>query len=523
MSYFPLIPQFIASRYTVRYGRRVRVTTRILLPFFLSSSLLGQTTTTTQQHVPDFSRVRKYIQQQMAAQAVPSIAVAVVRGKTILWEEGFGLADRENHITATELTPFSLASVTKTITGAAIVMLQERQRLNLDHPVNEYLAAAKIHSPMWNPVEATVRRVATHTAGLTTYARNCFADEPACRISLDEAIERYGILFWPPGERFDYSNLGYGILGEVVAHASGKSYGEFLNDEIFQPLGMTHCSLPTAMVPQNSAAQYDQTTQKRTPPREFGTPGASGAECSVHDLALFGMFQMKMHLPNQRAILSDAAIDETHRPIANVSEGQHYGIGWWINDDYFGYRSLFASGGTNDSSAILQMIPSEGIAVAVISNTGTTLPGAVVEEVFSELLPSIRERRANTARSHPPEPETTQTHDSSLAGEWRGAIRTHQGNIPVTFSISPLGEVRAKLGSQPAALLDKASVGDSSVYGFLPGEVGTDDAPRPPYNLEVDLTLRGDTLAGAATTRELRTGERGALLPYWMELKRTPQ
>jgi CubicO group peptidase (beta-lactamase class C family) len=523
MSHSPLILQLIARHEDFHHRRRICVTMLVLLPFFLSSSLLGQTTTATQKHEPDFANVRKYIQQQMATQFVPSISVAVVRDKTILWEEGFGLANRQNHMKATELTPYSLASVTKTITGTAIMMLQERQQLNLDHPVNEYLGAAKVHSPMWNPAEATVRKVATHTAGLTTYARNCFADEPDCRISLDEAIERYGILFWPPGERFDYSNLGYGILGEVVAHASGKSYGAFLYDEIFQPLGMTHCSLPTAKMPQNSAAQYDQTTQKRTPPRQFGTPGASGAECSVHDLALFGMFQMKMHLPNQRAVLSDAAIDETHSPIGNVSEGQHYGLGWWINDDYFGYRSVFASGGTNDSSAILQMVPSEGIAVAVISNTGTTLPGAVVEEVFCELLPSFRERRENMVKNHPPEPETLQRHNSSLAGQWRGAIRTHQGNIPVALSISALGEVHAKLGSQPTALLDKASVGERSVYGLLPGEVGTDDAPRPPYDLEVDLTLRGDTLAGAATTRELRTGERGALLPYWIELKRTPK
>jgi CubicO group peptidase (beta-lactamase class C family) len=203
-------------------------------------------------------------------------------------------------------------------------------------------------------------------------------------------------------------------------------------------------------MPQNSAAQYDRTTQKRTPPRQFGTPGASGAECSVHDLALFGMFQLKMHLPNQRAVLSDAAIDETHSPIGNVSEGQHYGLGWWINDDYFGYRSVFASGGTNDSSAILQLVPSEGIAVAVVSNTGTTLPGAVVEEIVSELLPSFRERRANMVKNNPPEPETLQRHNSSLAGEWKGAIRTHQGNIPVTFSISSFGEVHANRNPPPS-------------------------------------------------------------------------
>src|ERR1700687_2539803 len=150
MSYFPSIVQLIARRDKFNHGRRVRITMRVLLPFFLSSSLLGQTTT-LQQHEPDFARVRKHIQQQMAAQSVPSIAVAVVRGKTILWEEGFGLADRENHIKATKLTPFSLASVTKSITCIAIMMLQERRQLNLDHPVNEYLGAAKVHSHMWNP------------------------------------------------------------------------------------------------------------------------------------------------------------------------------------------------------------------------------------------------------------------------------------------------------------------------------------------------------------------------------------
>jgi hypothetical protein len=257
--------------------------------------------------------------------------------------------------------------------------------------------------------------------------------------------------------------------------------------------------------------------------KKSDTPAASGAQCSVHDLALFGMFNIKMHLPAQKAILSDAAIDEMHSPIANVSEGQHYGIGWWIQDDFFGYRSVFGAGGTNDSSVILQTIPSEGIVVAVISNTGTTLPNAIVEQVFSELLPSFRATHAKMAKNHPAEQATPKIPGSLLVGEWNGVIETHQGSVPLTFSISPSGEVHAKLGSQPGVLLEKASFEERSMYGLLPGEVGTDDAPRPPYNLEVYLTLRGAALAGAATTRELRTGERGALLPYWMELKRTPR
>jgi len=178
MSYAPSI---IARRDKVRHAKRVRAALRALLPFFLCCPLFGQATTTTQKEKPDFARVRQYIEEQIATQPVPLIAIAVVRGREI----------RENHAKATELTPYSLASVTKTITGSAIMILQERQQLDLDHPVNDYLRFAKVHSPMWNPAEATVRRVATHSAGLTTYARNCFADQPDCRISLDEAINRY--------------------------------------------------------------------------------------------------------------------------------------------------------------------------------------------------------------------------------------------------------------------------------------------------------------------------------------------
>jgi CubicO group peptidase (beta-lactamase class C family) len=216
---------------------------RALLSFFLSSALLGQTTTTTQKHKPDFGKVRTYIQEQMATQSVPSIAVAVARGKEILWEEGFGWADRQNDIKASAHTPYYLASVTKSLTGAALVMLQEQGKLDLDRPVNDYLGAAKLHSPMFAPSQATVRRVATHTAGLTTYARECALDDPGCRTSISTAIERYGVIFSPPGDHFDYSNLGYGILGDVVARVSGKTYGDFLNDEIFRPLGMSDCAL----------------------------------------------------------------------------------------------------------------------------------------------------------------------------------------------------------------------------------------------------------------------------------------
>ena len=81
--------------------------------------------------------------------------------------------------------------------------LQERGALKLDDPVNRYLGKAKLWSLKWNAAEATVRQVATHTAGLTTYDQACFPDTPECDISYDTMIRRYGVIFWKPGIRFD--------------------------------------------------------------------------------------------------------------------------------------------------------------------------------------------------------------------------------------------------------------------------------------------------------------------------------
>jgi len=119
------------------------------------------------------------LNNEIAAHAdVPGLAVALSRDGKIVYERGFGWADRERRLRATARTPFALASVSKSITAMAIMQLFERGRLNLDAPVNDYLGSAKVHSPHWNPAESTVRRVMSRTGGLTTFTRWCGSDHP---------------------------------------------------------------------------------------------------------------------------------------------------------------------------------------------------------------------------------------------------------------------------------------------------------------------------------------------------------
>ena len=139
--------------------QRPKLATLVLLALLSSRCFCNAESTK-----PDFSPVRMLIKKWMDAESVPSIAIAVTRRGQIVWEEGFGWADRENRIPATENTPYYVASVSKTFTATAVMILNERKQLDLDHPVNDYLGKDGVSSPRWNPKQATVRRVATHTA-----------------------------------------------------------------------------------------------------------------------------------------------------------------------------------------------------------------------------------------------------------------------------------------------------------------------------------------------------------------------
>jgi CubicO group peptidase (beta-lactamase class C family) len=452
----------------------------------------------------------------MAKEPIPGVAVAVVRRGEIVWEEGFGWADRENRVPANEHTMFYMASVTKAITATAVLMLHERKKIDLDHPINEYLGPARLSSPLWDVNAATVRRVATHTAGLTTYARSCYGPSTECRISNDETIQRYGIVFWQPGDHFDYSNLGYGILGTVVSRVSGRSYADFLHNEVFLPLGMRHASLGLdPNLGKYMATRYSSELGAR-PVAISGTPGASAVYCSAHDLALFALLHLKARLPNQKQIISDSAIDA----MQELSSDQ-YGMGWSINKDLFGYRGVLGQGGTDDAYARLQMIPSEGIAVIALANTGTLLPNDVVNEVLDTLLTAYRDRRAK-AKSQEPQPRPTPAPPSTMfVGSWTGVVKTYRGDMPLTMTITDAGEVQGTLGSQPRTLMNGARFEKESVTGLMSGNLGTDeDTGRDPYDLDFEIYLRGGSLYGAVTTRPRPGARNFTRVPYWVELKK---
>src|SRR5262245_22287166 len=309
----------------------------------ISAALLLSSLTEPQAAVADsFDGVREQIRQKL--KDVPSISVAVARGERIIWEEGFGWADKESKIAATEHTAYMLGSTSKPITATAVLALCEQGRVDLDRPINNYLGESKLRARIGKESEATVRRVLQHTAGLPGYYETYYPDEPEKPTPFDLVIRRHGLLMLPPNERFHYSNLGYAILGGMIAHISEKSFADFLGGELFSPLGMNDSFVPgqkKSNDPQRAIRYSDE--GERLADYLTPHPPASDIYASAHDLARFGLFHLSAHLADQKQILADKAILEMQQSTVPMGKDA-YGLGWHIRIGPKGRRHVLHGG-----------------------------------------------------------------------------------------------------------------------------------------------------------------------------------
>jgi CubicO group peptidase (beta-lactamase class C family) len=464
-----------------------------------------------------FDRVRTFIQRQMVDRQIPSVAVAVARDGRIIWEEAFGWADRENRIPATPHTLYSLASISKPITATGLMILKERGAIDLDRPINDYLGDGKINVRVGNPRDATVRRVANHTSGLPLHYQFFYQDEEYRAPSRDETIRRYGNSITAPGEKHQYSNLGYGILDYVISRLSGKSYAEFMRSEVFVPLGLTHTSVDlTPELEKHQAVRYG-TDGLPIPFYGFDHPGGSAVYASAHDLVRFAMFHLKARLPDQKGILTDASIDEMQKPTVDTGGGAGYGIGWSTSNPG-GRRSVSHGGGMGGVSTALRLFPAEKIAIVVLTNSGShPLAGLTTDEIISVVIPEAARRAPPTPL---PGPEPMFKPATELIGTWKGSVYTYQREVPFVLEIKADGDVHARLGTQLQALVNRTNVRDGYLTGAMMGDIGTDDASRRAHTLSLSLKLRGDVLNGAMTALSLPGRRVGNALTHWVELKK---
>lgn len=466
---------------------------------------------------PDFSPIETLIENRLTEMGIASASLAIAQNDQILWETGFGWADRAAQRPADEHTIYSLASISKPITTTALMILVERGLIDLDAPINTYLGTSKLTAHLGDDNDATVRRVANHSSGLPLHCHFFYEDEGATRPHMDETIRRYGHLMMPPGETYQYANSGFGFLEYIIERISGMSYADFLRKEVFIPLNMprTSVDLPSNLAPYQ-AVRYAPNGDP-IPWYTFDHPGASAVWASAHDLVRFGQFHLKMHLPDQKAILTDASIDQMQQPTVRSSQASGYGIGFRVTEDDGGYLTTGHDGAMGGVRTRLILVPEHNISVAVLTNGGGhNLPIDIAAELINVLLPGHVEKR-NQQQTESQE-ASQWTPPKQLLGSWSGHVHTYNGDLPLHLTFQPDGDVHIKLANQMTTLLNDPAFKDDVLTGRFNSDIGTDDASKHPYHLRLNLTLRSKVLCGPTHVISTPHNRSGNALSYWTTL-----
>jgi CubicO group peptidase (beta-lactamase class C family) len=285
-------------------------------------------------------KIRQRIHINLAEHHVPGAAVAIVRDQELAWAEGFGLADIASKRVMTPDTLFGVASISKTFTCAAIVQLRDEGKLSLDDPLLKFIPEfATVACCYGRSEDVTLRRLLTHLSGLvgespTAHWRSATFPTMA---EILAGLSRSALVI-EPHSAFKYSNLGFALLGEVVARASGRRFTEYVRSEILDPLGMTAscftldeagARMATGYLPH----PYDDAPEPAPAVTDHnGYDAAAGLRSSVSDLAKWASLQFRTN-PARRdgaQILAGKSLSEMHRVVFVEPDWRTgYGLAWW--------------------------------------------------------------------------------------------------------------------------------------------------------------------------------------------------
>ncbi|HMG92327.1 MAG TPA: hypothetical protein VK589_19855, partial [Chryseolinea sp.] len=244
--------------------------------------------------------------------------------------------------------------------------------------------------------------------------------------------------------------------------------------------------------------------------------GASTVYSSVHDLALFAMLHLNDLKKNR--VISKRSVKAMQDTVAR-NGSNHYGLAWWITGDYYGYKGFLAQGGTWNSQAWMQLIPSEDIAVIAIGNYGDGSPyRAIINEVLAELLPQFKTNMI--AEAAKPKTQTTdEVKPDPPPSKWKGVLKTYKGDVPVAFNFNGSTASSADLDSVRDIMLSKVRVHPNRYSYTVKGDLGLEDMGKAPYNMNFYLWQEGDELYGSAQTSSAVHPDTPTL-SFWVEMKR---
>lgn len=321
----------------------------------------------------------EYIETQMRRQKIPGLSIAILKDGKLIKARGYGLANIETNTPATENTVYKIASVSKQFIAAGIMLLAQDGKLNLDDSIGKYFADAP---ETWKAI--TVRHLLSHTSGLLRDV----PDFDPLKVLPDRDAIKTAYASPPqfaPGAKWQYSNVGYYALAEIIATVTGKSWPEFINERVFLPAGMARTRTTTIsdIVP-DRASGYSLTGKGQQNAEVWLALRPSGAFIStVNDLAKWDA------VLNSDTILGPAARGQMWSPVKlNDGSASRYGYGWFV-DTTPGHRRVYHDGGLPGFRATLVRCIDDKLTVIMLSNLDSAEIPKMARFVAGFYLPDL--------------------------------------------------------------------------------------------------------------------------------------
>ena len=313
------------------------------------------------------SRIDRIAQQVLDQTGVPSASLAVVQGGKLVYTHSYGsarLATDHSSLPATPQMRYSIGSISKQFTAAAILLLQEEGKLSLDDPIGKYVPG------LTRGNEVTIRQILSHTSGYQDYWPEDYVMTPMLHAeSSQQILDTWAKkpLDFEPGTQWQYSNTNFVIAGRIVEQITGAPLMDFLTQRIFHPLGMASVwnSDETKLTQADATAYYRHALGPlRVAPKEGrGWMFAAGElAMTPHDLALWDeslIAQTILKPESYKQMFTEIVLKD--------GKGTNYGLGVGIHDRN-GHRSIEHSGEVSGFVSDNMVLVDDGVAVAVLTN-----------------------------------------------------------------------------------------------------------------------------------------------------------
>jgi CubicO group peptidase (beta-lactamase class C family) len=317
----------------------------------------------------DALKLDNYITSEMKKTEIPGLALGIVN-KEEAYLKGFGGFDTKNG-PITPKTPFIIGSLSKSFTAMAIMQLAESGKIDLDKPVKNYIPWFSIMDKEASS-KITLRNLLNQTSGISTSA-GVIIQNGKENSSIEQLVRDLKTLKLTKsvGTTFQYSNINYIILGEVIQIVSGKSYEEYLKKNIFEPLEMKHTYTSQADAAKDSMAVGNRLffgfpVASNLPYITGGIPAGFIISCA-EDMTHYLSSYINGGKYKNISVLSGKSIAEMFKPAAKIKESQYYGMGWKISTDN-GKTIIRHDGDTANFHADMAILPDLKSGIVILSN-----------------------------------------------------------------------------------------------------------------------------------------------------------